>query len=113
MERLTETLKNNELRHITVAPLKVRCCTGFLALSLQARRSGGKEVTAAVNASPGPQIDVLAPRVVSGDGLWAPYSAHRLAPDLRRLRDIPQRRVFSRSPYSVSAMGDEVRTARK
>ncbi|MHC4444721.1 MAG: ATP-binding protein [Planctomycetota bacterium] len=44
LAKLTEMIKLNDLKDITVAHMEVPCCTGILHLALEARRQSGKDI---------------------------------------------------------------------
>jgi Fe-S-cluster-containing hydrogenase component 2 len=44
LEKLTEIIRLNDLKEITVAHMEVPCCSGLLMMTLEARRMSGKSV---------------------------------------------------------------------
>lgn len=64
LAKLTEILRENDLREITVAHMEVPCCSGLLMMVLEARRLSGKDAPIK-DIVIGTQGDVLVERDVS------------------------------------------------
>ena len=66
LKRLTEILRHNDLRDITVAHMEVPCCSGLLMMVLEARRLSGKD-TPIKDIVIGTQGEILAEKHVAAD----------------------------------------------
>ncbi len=66
LHKLTEILRSNDLRDVTVARMEVPCCSGLLMMVLEARRLSGKD-TLIKDIVIGTQGEVLAENHVAAD----------------------------------------------
>ena len=66
LKKLTEILRHNDLRDITVAHMEVPCCSGLLMMVLEARRLSGKD-TPIKDIVIGTQGEILAEKHVATD----------------------------------------------
>jgi ferredoxin len=58
LEKLTEIIRLNDLKEITIAHMEVPCCSGLLMMALEARRAAGRRVPV-LDLTIGTQGDVV------------------------------------------------------